>query len=49
MKYRKRGRTEIEISDIASGLLGMGGWSGSDDKQSLESLQLSDRSRFQLL
>lgn len=41
MKYRKRGRTEIEISDIASGLWGMGGWSGSDDKQSLESLQLS--------
>jgi aryl-alcohol dehydrogenase-like predicted oxidoreductase len=41
MKYRKFGRTEIEISDIASGLWGMGGWSGSDDKQSLEALQLS--------
>jgi aryl-alcohol dehydrogenase-like predicted oxidoreductase len=41
MKYRKFGRTEIEISDIAPGLWGMGGWSGSDDKQSLAALQLS--------
>jgi aryl-alcohol dehydrogenase-like predicted oxidoreductase len=41
MKYRKFGRAGIEISDIAPGLWGMGGWSGSDDKQSLEALQLS--------
>jgi aryl-alcohol dehydrogenase-like predicted oxidoreductase len=41
MKYRKFGRTGIEISDIAPGLWGMGGWSGSDDKQSLEALQIS--------
>jgi len=41
MKYRKFGRTGIETSDIAPGLWGMGGWSGSDDKQSLEALQLS--------
>ena len=41
MKYRKFGRTGIELSDIAPGLWGMGGWSGSDDKQSLEALQLS--------
>jgi aryl-alcohol dehydrogenase-like predicted oxidoreductase len=41
MQYRKLGRTEFEISDIAYGLWGMSGWSGSDDKQSLESLQLS--------
>jgi aryl-alcohol dehydrogenase-like predicted oxidoreductase len=41
MRYRKFGRTAIEISDIAPGLWGMGGWSGSDDKQSLEALQLS--------
>jgi aryl-alcohol dehydrogenase-like predicted oxidoreductase len=41
MRYRKLGRTGIEISDIAPGLWGMGGWSGSDDQQSLEALQLS--------
>jgi aryl-alcohol dehydrogenase-like predicted oxidoreductase len=41
MRYRKFGRAGIGISDIAPGLWGMGGWSGSDDKQSLESLQLS--------
>jgi aryl-alcohol dehydrogenase-like predicted oxidoreductase len=41
MKYRKFGRTGIEVSDIAPGLWGMGGWSGSDDGQSLEALQLS--------
>ena len=41
MRYRKFGRTGIEVSDIAPGLWGMGGWSGSDDKQSLDALQLS--------
>jgi aryl-alcohol dehydrogenase-like predicted oxidoreductase len=41
MRYRKFGRTGIEISDIAPRLWGMGGWSGSDDNQSLEALQLS--------
>src|SRR6202040_2394713 len=41
MKYHKLGRTGFEISDIAYGLWGMSGWSGSDDKQSLDSLQLS--------
>lgn len=41
MKYRKFGRTGVEVSDIAYGLWGMGGWSGSDDKQSLEALQLA--------
>lgn len=41
MKYRKFGRIGIEISDIAPGLWGMSGWSGSDDEQSLEALQLS--------
>ena len=38
MRYRKfGGRSGIEVSDIAPGLWGMAGWSGSDDKQSLES------------
>jgi len=41
MKYRKLGRTGFEVSDIAYGLWGMSGWSGSDDQQSLASLQLS--------
>ena len=41
MKYRTFGRTGLEISDIAHGLWGMGGWSGSEDKQSLEALQLA--------
>src|SRR3981081_4781200 len=41
MKYRKLGRTGFEVSDIAHGLWGMSGWSGSDDKESLASLQLS--------
>jgi aryl-alcohol dehydrogenase-like predicted oxidoreductase len=41
MKYRKLGRTGFEVSDIAYGLWGMSGWTGSDDKQSRASLQLS--------
>jgi aryl-alcohol dehydrogenase-like predicted oxidoreductase len=41
MKYRKLGRTGFDVSDIAYGLWGMSGWSGSDDQQSLDSLQLS--------
>ena len=41
MKYRALGRTGFEVSDIAYGLWGMSGWTGSDDKESLDSLQLS--------
>jgi aryl-alcohol dehydrogenase-like predicted oxidoreductase len=41
MKYRKLGRTGFAVSDIAYGLWGMSGWSGSDDRQSLDSLQLA--------
>jgi len=41
MKYRTFGRTGLEISDIAHGLWGMGGWSGSEDRQSLDALQLA--------
>src|SRR5580692_8131301 len=41
MKYRRLGRTGFEVSDIAYGLWGMSGWSGSDDQQSLDSLQLA--------
>jgi aryl-alcohol dehydrogenase-like predicted oxidoreductase len=41
MKYRKLGRTGFEVSDVAHGLWGMGGWSGSDDAQSMQALQLA--------
>ncbi|MGO9640044.1 MAG: aldo/keto reductase [Candidatus Acidiferrales bacterium] len=41
MKYRKMGRTDASVSEIAYGLWGMSGWSGSDDRESLESLQMS--------
>jgi aryl-alcohol dehydrogenase-like predicted oxidoreductase len=41
MKYRRFGRTGFDVSEIAHGLWGMGGWSGSEDQQSLEALQLA--------
>jgi len=41
MHSRVLGRTGFEISDIAHGLWGMSGWSGSDDQQSLQALQLA--------
>jgi aryl-alcohol dehydrogenase-like predicted oxidoreductase len=39
MQYRQLGRTGWKVSDIGYGLWGMSGWSGSDDEQSLASLQ----------
>jgi aryl-alcohol dehydrogenase-like predicted oxidoreductase len=41
MQYRKLGRTGWTVSDIGYGLWGMSGWSGSDDQQSSDSLQLA--------
>ncbi|MCU1296238.1 MAG: aldo/keto reductase [Acidobacteriaceae bacterium] len=41
MNYRKLGRTGFEVSDMAHGLWGMSGWSGSDDQDSLRALQLA--------
>jgi aryl-alcohol dehydrogenase-like predicted oxidoreductase len=41
MKYRKLGRTGFEVSDISHGLWGMGEWAGSQDRSSLEALQLA--------
>src|ERR1700752_2407564 len=41
MKYRKLGRTGFEISEVACGLWGMGGWSGSKDRESIGALQLA--------
>lgn len=39
MKYRKLGRTNWDVSEIGYGMWGMGGWTGSDDEQSMQSLQ----------
>ncbi len=41
MQYRKFGRSGVQVSDIAPGLWGMSGWSGSNDRESLQALQLS--------
>lgn len=39
MKYRKFGRTGWQVGDIGYGMWGMAAWSGSDDAESLQSLQ----------
>ncbi len=39
MKNRKFGRTGWMVSDIGYGMWGMGEWTGSDDQESLQSLQ----------
>jgi aryl-alcohol dehydrogenase-like predicted oxidoreductase len=41
MKHRTLGRTGFEVSEMAHGLWGMSGWSGSDDQESLSSMQLA--------
>jgi aryl-alcohol dehydrogenase-like predicted oxidoreductase len=41
MKYRKFGKTNWNVSEIGYGMWGMAGWTGSDDEESLRSLQLS--------
>jgi len=41
MQYRKFGRTGWQVSDIGYGMWGMGGWSGSNDEESLAALQRS--------
>jgi aryl-alcohol dehydrogenase-like predicted oxidoreductase len=38
MRYREFGRTGWQVSEIGYGMWGMGGWSGSDDAESLASL-----------
>jgi len=38
MKYRRMGRLGWDVSEIGYGMWGMGGWSGSDDGESLSSL-----------
>ena len=39
MRYRRFGRTGWNVSEIGYGMWGMGGWTGSEDKESLDSLQ----------
>jgi aryl-alcohol dehydrogenase-like predicted oxidoreductase len=41
MQYRRFGRTGWQVSEIGYGMWGMAGWTGSDDAQSLTSLQLA--------
>jgi aryl-alcohol dehydrogenase-like predicted oxidoreductase len=39
MRYRRFGRTGWNVSEIGYGMWGMAGWTGSDDKESLDSLR----------
>ena len=41
MKYRRFGRMGWQVSEIGYGMWGMGGWSGSDDEESMQALQQS--------
>ncbi len=41
MRRRRFGRTNWMVSEIGYGMWGMGSWSGSDDDESLQSLQYS--------
>jgi aryl-alcohol dehydrogenase-like predicted oxidoreductase len=39
MKYRTFGRTNWQVSEIGYGMWGLAGWTGSDDEETLQSLQ----------
>ncbi len=41
MEYRTFGRTNWQVSEIGYGMWGLAGWTGSDDEETLESLQRS--------
>jgi aryl-alcohol dehydrogenase-like predicted oxidoreductase len=41
MKYRRFGRTGWMVSEVGYGMWGMGGWTGSDDDESMHALQLA--------
>ncbi len=41
MNYRRFGRTGWQISEVGYGMWGMGSWSGSEDSESLQALQLA--------
>ena len=38
MRYRRFGRTGWQVSEVGYGMWGMGGWTGSDDEESLKAL-----------
>jgi len=39
VKYRRFGRTGWNVSEVGYGMWGMAGWTGSDDRESMQSLQ----------
>jgi aryl-alcohol dehydrogenase-like predicted oxidoreductase len=39
MRYRTFGRTGWQVSEVGYGMWGMGGWTGSDDEESLAALE----------
>ena len=41
MRYRRFGGTGWDVSEVGYGMWGMGGWTGSDDEESLSSLDLA--------
>ena len=41
MNYRRFGRTGWMVGEVGYGMWGMGSWSGSDDEESLDALQLA--------
>lgn len=41
MRYRKLGRTNLDVGEIGYGMWGMSGWTGSDDAQTRQSLALA--------
>ena len=41
MEYRTFGRTGWQVSEIGYGMWGMAGWTGSDDKESMHSLDIA--------
>ena len=41
MNYRRFGKTDWQVSEIGYGMWGMAGWTGSEDEESLPSLQRS--------
>ena len=41
MNYRTFGRLAWPVSEVGYGLWGMGGWSGSDDEESMASIERS--------
>ena len=41
MRYRRFGRTNWQVSEVGYGMWGMAGWTGSDDAESLASLNRS--------